>query len=75
MPKSSSFNFYSIYSHAFLSKANKEPERQTVCHIMSIPSLILHVWLLCLGGPAIMYSPYLGVQTWETLENLIKMQR
>lgn len=41
---------------------------------MSIPFLILHVWSPGLGGPGIMLS-ILGVQTWEMLENLIKMQR
>lgn len=33
-----------------------------------------NVRLLCLGGPANLF-PFLGVQTWEGLENLIKMQR
>ena len=37
-------------------------ERQTVCHIMSILFLILHVGLLRLGGPAMAFS-YLGAQT------------
>lgn len=34
---------------------------------VSVPSLHL-----CLGGPATVRS-YLGEQTWETLENLIKI--
>lgn len=37
-------------------------------------SFFANVWLLCLGGPANLF-PFLGVQTWEGLENLIKMQR
>lgn len=67
-----SSNLYCIYSHSSCSRSSqckwrdhaKRKERQTVCHIMSIPSLLLHVWLLCLGGLAILFS-YLGVQTWE----------
>lgn len=60
----------------FQTDANRnqaKKKRQTVYSIISIPVLILHLWPVCLGGRAIMFS-YLGAQTWHMLENLIRIQ-
>lgn len=74
-----SSNLYCIYSHTFLlsigwTEAMPRERASNCCHIMSSDFLTVHVRLLCLGGPAFVLS-YFGVQTWETLENLIKKQR
>lgn len=54
------------------SPQKKKKENQTVATALIF--FFANVWLLCLGGPANLFA-FLGVQTWEGLENLIKMQR